>query len=101
MFVKIFQVSVDEQMRKYLGNLDEFSTQKLFQIRACVISARKAKHLDVTAIFYILSCKQTSRPNRTMARPRSLSLSLCVQKNTIAAHGITELASISFSLSEM
>ena len=38
-------------MRKYLGNLVEFSTQKLFQIRACVISGRKAKYLDVTAIF--------------------------------------------------
>ena len=44
MFVKIFQVSVDEQMRKYLGNLVEFSTQKHFQIGACMISARKAKH---------------------------------------------------------
>ena len=48
---RVFQVSVDEQMRKYLGNLVEFTTQKLFQIRACVISARKAKHLDVTATF--------------------------------------------------
>ena len=27
------------------------STQNLFQIRACVISARKAKHLDVTTMF--------------------------------------------------
>jgi len=51
MFVKIFQVSVDEQMLKYLGNLVEFSTQKPFQIRAYVINARKAKHLDVTAMF--------------------------------------------------
>ena len=27
------------------------STQKLFQIGACVISARKAKHFDVTTLF--------------------------------------------------
>ena len=32
-------------------NLSKFSTQNLFQIRACVISARKAKHLDVTTMF--------------------------------------------------
>ena len=31
--------------------LVEFWTWKLFQIRACVISARKAKHLDVTTMF--------------------------------------------------
>ena len=28
----------------------EFWTRKLFQIRACVISARKAKHLDATTM---------------------------------------------------
>ena len=28
-----------------------FSTQNLVQIRACVISARKAKHIDVTTMF--------------------------------------------------
>ena len=32
-------------------NLSRFTTQNLFQIRACVISARKAKHLDVTTMF--------------------------------------------------
>ena len=32
-------------------NLSNFSTQSLFQIRACVISARKAKHLNVTTMF--------------------------------------------------
>ena len=32
-------------------NLSRFSTQNLFQIRPCVISARKAKHLDVTTMF--------------------------------------------------
>ena len=32
-------------------NLSRFLAQNLFQIRACVISARKAKHLDVTAMF--------------------------------------------------
>ena len=39
--------------RKWLNNvnLSRFSTQNLFQIRACVISARKAKHLDVTTMF--------------------------------------------------
>ena len=32
-------------------NLSSFSTQNLFQIHACVISARKAKHLNVTTMF--------------------------------------------------
>ena len=32
-------------------NLSRFSTQNLFQVSACVISARKAKHLDVTTMF--------------------------------------------------
>ena len=32
-------------------NLSKFSAQNFFQIRACVISARKAKHLDVTTTF--------------------------------------------------
>ena len=41
-----------------------FSTENLFQIRACVISARKAKHLDVTTMFTYLSCKHASRPIR-------------------------------------
>ena len=40
MFVKIFKVSADEGIVK-----------KLFHIRACVISARKAKHFDVTTMF--------------------------------------------------
>ena len=40
-------------MRKWVNkvNLSRFSTQNLFQIRAWVISARKAKHLDVTTMF--------------------------------------------------
>ena len=33
------------------SKLVEFSIQKRFQIRARVISARKAKYLDVTTIF--------------------------------------------------
>ena len=33
------------------SKLLEFSSQILFQIRACVVSARKAKHLDVTTMF--------------------------------------------------
>ena len=33
------------------SKLVEFFTQKLFQIRACVLNARKAKHLDVTTMF--------------------------------------------------
>ena len=33
------------------SKLVEFWTRKLFQIRACVISARKAKHLDATTMF--------------------------------------------------
>ena len=37
---------------------------KTFQIRACMIGARKVKHLDATTILYILSCKQASRPIR-------------------------------------
>ena len=34
-----------------MSKLVEFSTQKRFQIGACVVSARKAKHLDVTTMF--------------------------------------------------
>ena len=49
MFVKIFQVS-----------------KKHFKIRACVISARRAKHLDSTHV-YILSCKHISWPIRARA----------------------------------
>ena len=45
MFVKIFQVLANERMDKK-SKLVEFSTQKRFQIRACVIRARKAKYLD-------------------------------------------------------
>ena len=33
------------------SKLVEFWTRKLFQIRACVISARKAKHVDATTMF--------------------------------------------------
>ena len=50
LFIKIFQVSADEGMGKW-SNLVEFWSQKLFKIRAHVISARKAKHLDVTTMF--------------------------------------------------
>ena len=40
-------------MRKWVNkvNLLRFSTQNLFQIRACVISGPKAKHFDVTNMF--------------------------------------------------
>ena len=34
-----------------MSKLVEFSTQKRFQIGACVVSARKAIRLDVTAMF--------------------------------------------------
>ena len=34
-----------------MSKLVEFSTQKRFQIGECVVSARKAKHLDVTTMF--------------------------------------------------
>ena len=46
-------ISEFQPTRKWLNNvnLSRFSTQLLFQIRACVISARKAKHLDVTTMF--------------------------------------------------
>jgi len=39
--------------RKWVNKVDlsRFSTQNLFQICACVISARKAKHLNVTTMF--------------------------------------------------
>ena len=40
------------------------ATQNLLQIRAYVISARKARHLDVTTHVYILSCEDVSRPIR-------------------------------------
>ena len=49
MFVKIFQVSADEEMGKLVN---EFCNSKpFFQICACMIFARKAKHLDVTTVF--------------------------------------------------
>ena len=48
MFVKIFQVSSDEGMGKC--KFVELSTQKHLKIRACVISARRAKHLDSTHV---------------------------------------------------
>ena len=50
LFVEMFQVSADEGMGKW-SKLVEFWTKKLFQICACLISARKAKHLDVTTMF--------------------------------------------------
>ena len=46
----ICKVSADEGMGKQ-SKLVEFSAQKPFQIRACVISARKANHFDVTSMF--------------------------------------------------
>ena len=49
-FGKISQVLADEWMGKK-SKLVKFSTQKLFQIRACVMGARKVKHLDVTTMF--------------------------------------------------
>ena len=62
MLRKIFQVSSDEGMGKE-SKFVKFSTQKHFKIRACMISARRAKHLDSTRV-YILSCKHISRPIR-------------------------------------
>ena len=49
MFLKIFKI---QPTRKWVNNVNlSSSTQNLFQIRACVISARKAKHLNVTTMF--------------------------------------------------
>ena len=39
MFVKIFQVSADQEMGKYSELVGLFSTEKLSQIPACLISA--------------------------------------------------------------
>ena len=44
------QLKQKKKMGKW-SKLVEFWTRKLFQIRACVISARKAKHLDATTMF--------------------------------------------------
>ena len=49
MFVKIFQVSADEEMGKLVDEF--FNSKPFFQILACMISAWKAKHLDVTTMF--------------------------------------------------
>ena len=57
MLVKIFQVSSDEGMGKK-SKFVEFSTQKHFKIRACVISARKAKHLDSTQLHTRMQTKR-------------------------------------------
>ena len=48
MFLSLFQPT-----RKWVNkvNMLSFLTQNLFQIRAWVISARKAKHPDVTSMF--------------------------------------------------
>ena len=46
----MFQVSADEGIGKQ-SKLVEFCTQKLYQICASVIGARKTKHLDVTTMF--------------------------------------------------
>ena len=49
MFLKIFQVSTDKVNKV---NLSSFHLKTFFKlICACVISARKAKHLDVTTMF--------------------------------------------------
>ena len=37
--------------KRQRGILRLFTDRKLFQIRACVLSARKAKHLDATTMF--------------------------------------------------
>ena len=50
MFLKIFEVSSDEEMGTEYSKLVEFFDSNPFQIHACVISARRAKHLDVTTI---------------------------------------------------
>ena len=46
MFVKIFQVSADEGMGKR-SKLVEFSTQKRFQIRACLISGKSKESVSL------------------------------------------------------
>ena len=46
--------------KEWVNKVTLSSFDQLFQIRACVISARKAKHLDVTTMFTILSCKLAS-----------------------------------------
>ena len=58
MFLKIFKF---QPTRKWVNkvNLSSFSTQNLFQIRACVISSRKAKHIDVTTM---ITCCHENTP---------------------------------------
>ena len=51
MFLKIFQVSADEEMGQQSKLEDELFSSNLFQIRARMISARKAKQIDVTTMF--------------------------------------------------
>ena len=48
-------------MRKWVNkvNLSSFSTQNLFQIHACVIRVRKAKHLNVTTMS---TCSHANTP---------------------------------------
>ena len=48
-FVKSFQVSADEEMGNKV-NLLSSQLKTFFKFRACAISARKAKHLDVTTM---------------------------------------------------
>ena len=75
-FVKIFQASSDEGMGKK-SNFVKFSAEKLFKIRACVISPRKAKHLDSTH-GYIISWKHISQPIRARAYYLSYSLNVVI-----------------------
>ena len=59
MFVKIFQVSADEGMGKR-SKLVEFSTQKRFQIRACLISGKSQESVSLSSYFWSFAAS-TSR----------------------------------------
>ena len=50
LLLKIFQLSAAKEMGKK-SKLVKFSTQELYQSYACMISTRKAKHLDITTMF--------------------------------------------------
>ena len=64
MFPKIFQVTDDEGMGK-LSKCVEFSTQKPFQICACVISVRKQNILTPQPCLRTRELKQQRFERRT------------------------------------
>ena len=59
MFVKIFQVSADEEIRKEKGNLSSFRLKSFFKVVLACRSELRAKRLDATTMFNTYSYENT------------------------------------------